>query len=185
MQIIGIVGQQGSGKDTAAKYIAKRYGFKHISTGDQIRAYIIKNNLGETSRDVIQNVIIKLRKKDGPSVIVDHILMEYPNTNLVLSGLRHPAEVQKICDKKGFIIALEANQIDRYKRSKDRKRIGDEINFQTFAELEARENGTNPETFNIQALMDMAKDRVKNTGSFKYFYAQIDKIMLAHGLDKI
>ncbi len=185
MKIIGVVGQQGSGKDTAADYIAKQYGYKHISTGDQIRAYIKQHRLGETKRGLIQDVIAKLRQEKGPAVIVDQILEKYPDQMLVLSGLRHPAEMARITQGGGFVIALEADQKDRYKRASKRNRVGDNIDFKTFAKQEARENGAELESFNIQALVDNAQEHVLNNGSFDDFYSQIDHIMSKYHIQKV
>lgn len=185
MNIVGIVGQQGSGKDTAALYLAKHYGLLHISTSDQIREYIRKNNLGETTRDVIQATITKLRAEHGPAVIVDQIFAEYPNSDLILSGLRHPAEAELIMQHGGFVIAIQAPQKDRYKRSLGRNRVGDSISFREFSELEKAENGANAQTYNINSVIAIASDKVLNQGSFKQLYAALDQVMKRHNIAKV
>jgi len=37
MRVIGIVGKIGSGKDTAAEYLNKKYSFKSVNIGDLVR----------------------------------------------------------------------------------------------------------------------------------------------------
>ena len=55
-KILILVGQAGSGKDTAADYICKKYGYKHISTADILRDYIKKNMLGDLTRQNMHKV---------------------------------------------------------------------------------------------------------------------------------
>lgn len=56
MKNIVIFGAPGSGKGTQSDLLVKKYGFKHISTGDVLRAEI-KNNteLGKTAQKYIDN----------------------------------------------------------------------------------------------------------------------------------
>jgi adenylate kinase family enzyme len=43
--IVGIVGLNGSGKDTFADYIVKKYGFSHKDLGQEIRDELIQKSL--------------------------------------------------------------------------------------------------------------------------------------------
>ena len=56
MKNIVIFGAPGSGKGTQSDLLVKKYGFKHISTGDVLRAEI-KNGteLGNTAKGFIDN----------------------------------------------------------------------------------------------------------------------------------
>ncbi len=56
MKNIVIFGAPGSGKGTQSDLLVQKYGFKHISTGDVLRAEI-KNNteLGQTAKSYIDN----------------------------------------------------------------------------------------------------------------------------------
>ncbi len=56
MKNIVIFGAPGSGKGTQSELLVKKYGFKHISTGDVLRAEI-KNGteLGNTAKNFIDN----------------------------------------------------------------------------------------------------------------------------------
>lgn len=56
MKNIVIFGAPGSGKGTQSDLLVQKYGFKHISTGDVLRAEI-KNGteLGKTAKEYIDN----------------------------------------------------------------------------------------------------------------------------------
>ena len=56
MKNLVIFGAPGSGKGTQSDLLVKRYGFKHISTGDVLRGEIKKGTeLGNTAKNYIDN----------------------------------------------------------------------------------------------------------------------------------
>ena len=56
MKNIVIFGAPGSGKGTQSELLMKKYGFKHISTGDVLRAEIHnETELGKTAKKYIDN----------------------------------------------------------------------------------------------------------------------------------
>lgn len=56
MKNIVIFGAPGSGKGTQSDLLVKKYGFKHISTGDVLRAEIKNGSqLGQTAKEYIDN----------------------------------------------------------------------------------------------------------------------------------
>ena len=56
MKNIVIFGAPGSGKGTQSALLVEKYGFKHISTGDVLRAEIKKGTeLGKTAQGFIDN----------------------------------------------------------------------------------------------------------------------------------
>lgn len=55
-KILIFIGPPGSGKGTQAKLLAQKYGFKHISTGDLLRALITDNNAGEKQRQALEEM---------------------------------------------------------------------------------------------------------------------------------
>jgi len=172
---IAIVGQAGSGKDTAANYIAKKYKFKHISTADILRDYIISHNLGNLTRENMSKNIEILRKEKGNDVLVKMALENNPKGNIVLSALRHPDESKLVISNGGILIDVYADLDSRYDRNLARHREGDEIKISDFKKIEKRENSGSG--FDISKVEKQAKYRVENNGSYDDFYAQIDLIM--------
>lgn len=176
--VIGLVGQQGSGKDTVGDYLKTKYDFAHIATGDLIRQYMIEHNLGPTTRKRIQMTVAKLRRDIGPDYLIDIGLQTNTNQRLILSGLRHPAEGTKIHELGGVLIAVIVSQRTRFDRARKRGRVGDRISFEAFQKLEAAENeNADPAIFNIDALIKSADYRLHNDGSQEQLRRSIDKIV--------
>lgn len=138
--IIGLVGENGAGKGTIAKYLENEHNFKHVSTGNIVREYTIKLNGSEGDRRLQQKVGIDLRKKHGTRFLVKEALRNN-NERLVISGLRHPDEVRAIKATHGVIVYVTASAKNRYKRIKDRDSTRDKLNFKTFLEQESFESG--------------------------------------------
>jgi dephospho-CoA kinase len=175
IKIIAVVGQAGSGKDTAAKYISKNYGYKNISTADILRDYITKNKLGSLDRENMGNQIKLLREKNGNDVLVRMALSDEDNQKILLSALRHPDEAKLVKKMGGIIIDAKSSLESRYRRNKARNRTGDDISFEEFERLEEKENSGNG--FDIKKVESMADYTVNNDSSYKDFYRQIKDIM--------
>ena len=137
--IFGLSGHPSGGKDTVAKYLVAHYGFKHISTGDGLRAYIRQHNLGELDRENMNKVVTELRKKFGNDFLVRDVLDNNSSDRLVLSGLRSSGEAKAIKTAGGILVAVDATMQTRYRRALARGRIGDEISFATFAAEQNKE----------------------------------------------
>ncbi len=176
-KLLAVVGQAGSGKDTAANYISKKYGYIHISTADILRNYINTNNLGNLTRENMSKVVEELRAKKGNDVLVQMALENYKDHKVVLSALRHPDESQLVIQNHGIIIDVYADFNSRYLRNLERNREGDNIDKTKFEKLEKRENSG--VGFDINEVENSASYKVQNNGSYKDFYSQIDGIMKA------
>jgi dephospho-CoA kinase len=176
-KILILVGQAGSGKDTAADYICKKYGYKHISTADILRDYIKKNMLGDLTRQNMHKVATKLRDEQGNDVLVRWALEGAGTQKILLSALRHPDEADYAIAKGGKVISTVASAESRYKRSLLRNRIGDKIDFDTFKQLEINENKN--AHFDVSAIQDRADYTLHNNAGYKSFYNQIEFVMLS------
>jgi adenylate kinase len=95
-QII-LFGAPGAGKGTQAKYLVKEFGFKHLSTGDILRAEIKKESeLGQKIAKVI---------KAGQLVDDDTILellksnLDFSNNQYIFDGYpRNLAQAKTLCE---------------------------------------------------------------------------------------
>ncbi len=178
-KIIAVVGQAGSGKDTAANYIADNYNYKHVSTADILRQYITQNDLGDLTRQNMSKRIEELRKEKGNDVLVKLALEKNHNQKIVLSALRHPDESLLVKKLGGIIIDTRADLESRYRRNSLRNREGDNIALDDFKKLESKENTS--KSFGITRVEEMADYQINNTGSYKDFYDQIDIFMKSIG----
>lgn len=176
--IIGLVGEPSGGKDTAAAYLVKKYNFTHVSTGDLVREYISKNKLGSLSRQNLKKVAIKLREQFGPDYLASTALQSANSSHIVISGLRTVSEVHCIQLNHGTILCVNANIMTRYTRAKERGRIGEDIDFDTFKKIQlSEEKGEGPNEQNVEAVISIADESIQNDGSLDELYLQIDDFM--------
>ena len=174
-KLIAVVGQAGSGKDTAANYIAKKYDYKHISTADILREYITSKKLGNLTRRNMSEVVEKLRIENGNAILVKMALKNEDADKIVLSALRNPEESRLVKELGGVLIDTKADLKSRYKRNKKRSRQGDSVSFEEFKNIEDREN-TN-KNFGINEVEAMSDYTLNNNGTYEDFYAQLDEII--------
>lgn len=176
--IIGLVGEPSGGKDAAADYLVKKYEFVHVSTGDLVRDYIAKNNLGNLSRKNLKKVATKLREQFGSDYLANTALHNTKANMIVISGLRTVAEVHSLQLKKAIILCVNADIKTRYQRAKIRGRIGEHIDFETFKSIQDNEErNMDPNGQNVEAVISIADESIQNNGTIEQLHAQIDEFM--------
>ena len=180
-KIIGVVGHPSSGKDTAAEYLVKKYGFSFISTSDMIRDYIRENDLGEPTRERMHDVVNEWRAREGGDILIRKALEKQAGRNrIVFGGLRAIAEAEAVKNNGGVMIAVTAPIETRFARAKARGRIGDDVTFEQFKSTEdAEAKNDDPYAQNVSVIIASANYTVNNNGTHEALHKQIDQIMLS------
>lgn len=180
MKIIGITGTLGAGKGTIVDYLTKHHGFLHFS----VRGYltkIIEQRGMELNRDSLVAVANELREKNTPSFIAEELYREAKEAgkDCIIESIRTVGEVTALRSTGNFcLFAVDADQKLRYTRIVERASATDKINFETFADNEAREmNSTDPNKQNLGACMQLADFTFTNDGSFDELYRQVDEAL--------
>lgn len=172
---ISFVGPFAVGKDAVSSYIEKKYNLTHISSGNIIRDYITKNNLGGLDRKNLQIVANKMRVDGGGDILVKMALAEAKD-NVIVSGLRAIDEVETFKKMGGNIIAITAPIEQRYKLAQMRGRVDDHISFEEFKKIEEEENKSKDHNEqNLSKVIAMADFEVINDGSLEELFAKCDK----------
>ena len=135
MQIIGIGGSNGAGKDTVAEMLVERHNWLFVSLSELLRAEARKRGL-EPNRQTLRDIGSEWRRDGGLGVLVDKAVEQYnpaEHEGLVVSSLRHPAEAARIHDLKGKVLWVDADPRVRYARITARARDGEQrITYEEF-----------------------------------------------------
>ena len=127
--IVALTGMPGAGKTTVAKYL-HHTGIPLLVMGDVIREAAENQGLTPTS-DNLSNLMIKLRRKNGPGAVA-HLIVNKINIMrkeddkfnvVIVDGIRSMAEVvvlKEIGNVK--LLAIHGSTLTRYTHVKERQR---------------------------------------------------------------
>lgn len=134
-------GKKASGKGNLVKALASQ-GFRTVSFGDICRKKAETMFGRDYNASQLQDAGDSLRKERGPGALAE-ILLEQPeiwNSNLVVDGIRNPAEIRELRKSgKVYVVAVDAPRRERYRRLKARGRPGDPKTYKKFIELDNRD----------------------------------------------
>lgn len=174
---IAFVGPPAVGKDAVSDHIAEKFKLTHISSGDIVREYVLKNNLGSLERTNLRKVGNMLRAEKGGDVLVK-ISLEKNNDNLVLSGLRAIDEIETFKKLGGKVIAITAPLEKRYEFAKNRGRIDDKVTFEDFKRIEDEEFANkNRVNLNVGKVIEMADLEVVNNGTLEELFKKCEEVV--------
>lgn len=147
LQIIGIAGTNGSGKDTVGHTLADRHSYLFVSVTDLLRAELNRRGV-PVDRENLRALSAEWRRQYGYGVLVDMAVDEFKRlqdkyVGVAIASLRNPAEADRIHELGGIVIWIDADPKARYNRiqsnAEARARAGeDSKSFEEFlAEEEA------------------------------------------------
>lgn len=145
LQIIGIAGTNGSGKDSVGHVLADRHSYLFVSVTDLLRAELNRRGL-PVDREHLRNLSAEWRREYGLAVLVDRALEEFNRlkgqyVGLAIASLRNPAEADRIHQLGGVVLWIDADPRTRYERIQNnaeaRARAGEDA--KTFEEFLAEE----------------------------------------------
>lgn len=175
MKVIGIVGLIGAGKDTAADYIAKKYGYHIISFRDLVNEVTEKEGL-EPNRENLQMTGKKYREKYGKEYFSKLAVEKAKSVEKsILKEMRTKEDVElpkKVFGKSMVVINIGADKKNRFERLKKRARIGDPKNMEEFEKQEEKEVD-----LGYTKAIDFADITIKNNGTFDNLYKRIHEVM--------
>jgi len=168
MQVYGITGLAGSGKDEATRVFEKK-GYQHISLSDCLREELKKNQI-EIIRENLINYANNLRKRN-PAAMAEIAIKKITSDKVVFSSIRNIGEVEFLKSKypKFKMIKIEAKEEIRFQRLKKRGREGASQTLEEFkAESEKdRTTGVNEVVNNTQMI-------IPNNGSLEKLQKMIE-----------
>ncbi len=126
-----------------------------LEGSDYLRAKAKEQDITLKTRDNYSDFHRQLQKEYGKTVICDYIL-DLPYEKVIFVGVRSKYNAQKIKDKGGLIIFLDAPQSVRYERKKLQKGFAF-ANFEDFKLQEERQLGSQDHLgADLQAVIELA-----------------------------
>lgn len=175
MKNLGVFGPMGSGKGFAARYIAKKYGYKVISMGNIVR-YLARKEGVKPTRLNLENVQRKYRKKYGNDFVIRETIRRARASDkpVILDGVRSVIDVRIAKKELGVkMILIDADPEVRFERLKKRRRADFPRTIEEFKKVEASED----KTFHMRKTFSYADYKVDNANGEKHFFSQLDSII--------
>jgi dephospho-CoA kinase len=187
MKIIGVIGQNGSGKDEVLKYLRVKYAIPFLSTGDMVREIAAKEgkeptreNLGEISgryfREFGRGCFVKLA--------ADKMLQNGWAIGGI-SGIRSLDDVKVLRTGfgKDFILinVFVSNPEVRYQRMLKRGEGRDPHTYEQFLKQDTAEE----DLFHIQSAAQFANYSINNDSTLDDMHREIDRLVSEKGLLQI
>jgi cytidylate kinase len=148
LQIIGLTGTNGSGKDSVGQLLSEYHNYLFVSVTDLLRDELKARNLPIT-RENLRMVSAGWRRDKGLSVLIDMAMTAYEAVKdhyvgIVIASLRNPGEADRVHELGGIVIWVDADPRIRYDRvqanAKTRSRSGeDNKTYEQFMVEEASE----------------------------------------------
>ncbi|PJE65720.1 hypothetical protein COU91_00160 [Candidatus Saccharibacteria bacterium CG10_big_fil_rev_8_21_14_0_10_47_8] len=172
VNIIGIGGTDGSGKDTVGQLLAEKHGYLFLTVTDLLREEAKKRNL-PMERQSYRQISAEWRRYHGMAVLIDYALQKFKSLKekyqgLVVASLRHPAEADRIHRLGGEVVWVDADPRVRYDRITSRNRgTEDHITYEEFvAEEQAQmQHSGDQATLNLSSVRAKTDIFLTNNGN--------------------
>jgi len=186
MAIIGVVGQNGSGKDEVVKYLKQQYGVPFLSSGDIVRDIAAQRHI-EGTRENLSRISAELFALHGKGYFMKQIaakIKEYGWRNAGVSGIRAPEDVAALKAAFGrdfFLIGVTVTDpAERYRRMSRRGEARDALSVNEFQAQDASEE----RLFRVSETMQLADASLKNDGTLADFHGAVEKLLKSRQLLK-
>lgn len=169
MEIVGIGGTNGSGKDSLGQMLAERHGWLFVPATDILRDELRKQGI-PLERENLRKLGNDWRKQFGPGVLIVKAYEMYKKGNyngLAIASIRSVGEAERVHELGGKLVWVDADPKVRYTRINNRARSSeDNKTFQQFleeerAEMEGSEDKT---TLNMAGVKAKADIFLENNG---------------------
>ena len=166
LELIGIAGTNGSGKDTAGHILAVDYGYLFISVTEILRKECERRGL-PVQRENLRTISAEWRRDHGLGVLVDKAVAQYEANKstykgVALASLRNHGEADRVHEMGGTVIWLDADLKLRYQRVQKNLLLRDRLSedTKTFEQFKAEEEAEMQSSGDATTL-DMAKVKEK------------------------
>lgn len=177
MIAVGVIGRNGSGKDSLVDHLHRRWGVPKMSIGDIARDIARERNV-EPSREELHAISMACSERHGADFFARRAVQRLAERSwkaVVVSGIRSPADVRTFRDHFGrdfILVRVEVSDIrERFERLRRRRAPGDPRTFQEFMDQEKAEK----DRFHLDAALRRADFAILNDGSLDDFHERIEQ----------
>jgi len=183
--IIGLVGQAGCGKGTAANLLRDKYGAGYVRFSGILGTVLEALGI-EKSRENFVKLSNSLRKEygeDALSYAVEKIALAAPEDIVVIDGIRRPEDIVALEPLPHFkLLSIDAPAELRFERMKKRGEKSTESNM-TWEQFQKEENF--PTEVTIPAVMERAWKTITNDDTREEFESAVHVTMKELGFSVI
>lgn len=180
--LIGVVGLNGSGKDTFAQYLVDNHNFAHKDLGQEIRDEL--RRLGKNYLDRNEMIVLAndVRRKYGFNYWCKKAIESVRSKDLVITSIRNPAEIEEIKSHSGVIVEVFADRKVRFERTiarikRDPTTHSAGSTFDEFVVMEEKELvNADPAKQQLLKCISMAEYRIDNNGSIERLDKEVEEL---------
>jgi cytidylate kinase len=185
LNLIGISGTDGSGKDSLGQLLAERYNWHFLSVTDILRDELKRRGI-ILKRQNLRKLSAEWRKDYGLGVLVDKAIRVYgssqdSHSGLVIASIRNVGEVDRIHELEGKVVWVDADPKIRYARIANRNRGSeDHVTFEEFlTEENAQSNNLGDDTgLNLNGVKAKADIFIENqNNNLEDFYVKAESAL--------
>lgn len=175
--IIGLSGSPAAGKDTVANFLENKKKFQHISLSKILRTLMTKEGF-EINLENLTNFGNSLIDRFGEGFLAKKAIEQFEDKNIVVSSIRQPGEIKQLRRMDNFkMIFVDADIKIRYNRLEQRKRIGDNVSFDQFQEIENKQLSGSSGGMDLNQCKIMADYVITNNDGIEVLEQEIEKIL--------
>ena len=179
MKVIGVIGQNGSGKDEVLKYLHAKYNVPFLSTGDMVREIAAqegKEPTRENLQEISQRYFLEFGRGCFVKLAAENIQQNSWSTGGI-TGIRSLDDVKILRNSfgKDFILinVYVSSPEERYGRMLARGEGRGPHTYEQFLRQDAAEE----ELFHVQSAAGDANYAINNDGTLDDLHKEIDRLV--------
>jgi dephospho-CoA kinase len=184
VKVIGVIGQNGSGKDEVLKYLKVKHDVPFLSTGDMVREIAAKEGL-EPTRENLGKISERYFREYGKGCFVKLLADKVQQSGWKISGITGIRSSDDVSILKGIFgtdfILIRVYISDPHVRYNRMIKRGEGRDPQSFEEF-LRQDKSEEELFSIKDAEKNADYSISNDGTLEDLHHEIYRLISDKGL---